>query len=184
MGDVQSMMHDFSPCGALLRKMGYRHVVMAFEHVIATLHDDHWVVGMYQPAEKRKRIEQLAASIPPNVIEFMTALVSQGLHLVIVTELTCTNNGRVVASPHGQAYQFQGSLMIESVLRLVLDEHVYRLVHVYEGSTHTLITKYASPTSHASETLIIHYDGDLVRRLRQQNYGAIMIDDHMAGLRL
>lgn len=184
MGDVQSMLHDFSPCGALLRKMGYRHVVMAFENVITPQTSDDWHIPLYNADARRKKIEQIAMSIPQNVIQFMTAMISQGLHLIVITRHTCAGNGTALmahGAKHGPAYQFQGSLMIESVLRYVLDESMYGLVHVYEGVPDALVHKY---TPLGNETLVIHYDADLVRKLRHHHYGAVLIDDHTAGLRL
>lgn len=185
---------EFTPCAVLLKKMGYRVVVWAWEDAVLPLSDPsiqqfrvngHWAVYPYDDGERLRLIQALSRATVPDVREMMTAMASQGLQVVIMTHQKSRKNGNCVSDEEKNCsgYIFEGAQLLERVVRESLGDCMAKLVHVGETNnpkkTLKQIQKMYDLKDH--EILVIHPDPEVIRFTRKEHMGGILVDDHRWG---
>jgi hypothetical protein len=177
---------EYTTCAILIKKLGYRMVVFGFTDIIPILSDE-LCLPLYTKEAQITQIQKLSQKMSETVSAFLLALLTQGITIVITTDLPQDQNGNVKEIMEKKCgYIFQGQPLIQGVLQDHFGDDLAKFMHVEEGKTMWSAIKSVSNKYRmtASEILVIHQNVDLIRKARERRMGGILVEDHMIGFRL
>jgi hypothetical protein len=187
---------EFTPCAIMLKKMGYRLVVLGFEEVVLQQADpalaefragQSWVVSRYNDAERLRLIRRVSESVNQDVSNLIVSLLAQGLVVTFITSETSQQNGTCIhdSSSERSGYQFQGVTLLKRVMQEHLGLEVAPYVRLEEGPRPWILIKQLLKEYRLKpeEVLVVHQNPSIIRKARERHLGGILVSDHQLGLR-
>ena len=186
---------EFTPCAIMLKKMGYRLVVLGFEEVALQQVDPAvrefragktWVVSRYNDTQRLRLIQRISLHMNPNVSKWVMSLLAQGLVVSFITSETGQKNGECVHddASNRSGYQFQGVPLLNRVVEEHWGREVTPYVRIKEGQRPWNLIKQLTKDYRLKpkEVLVVHQKPGLIRRARERHMGGILVTDHQLGL--
>lgn len=181
--------NDLQPCASLLKKLDISMVVFNFADMMTqgALEGQHVLVDQYTESAREGVATCLANSISEVTGMFITALIGQGIDVVVHTP-PGTLNGEVVHDDKNlrNGYVYQGKSLVEKVLIHHFGADILRHVQIFEGTTALSTLKMVKSRFHLRpwHILLVHRDRRTIQAAKKQHMLAILVDDHRTGFSL